>query len=247
MSEYNDPLAMCESQVRELRVLKQAIVTDEDQLKIEKEQIIHALSIAQHRIHTIDDGIIRKRVETVAFNRAIEEMLKAYEQIVLTTDSLLTVAQVRLSLSLPLSSSCLYWQPFSPIYFIPSFSSRFRAHLSRSFVRSSLFLPSFSFPLSQNIDRNDNGNTTGNGNVSDSDYEESEESEEESNEGDESEEEEEEESEDEASESRRRRERMAKSNASSGSGNNTKTKEGQRALGKQKAPARSPPGPRVIR
>jgi hypothetical protein len=75
-----------------MRLLKDSVANEEDQLNLEKAQLLHCISIAQMRMKKIDDGIVRKKAECDAFDRAIEGMSTAFDAIVETTDELLHVA-----------------------------------------------------------------------------------------------------------------------------------------------------------
>jgi len=48
--------------------------------------------IAQHKVQALDDSIVRKRVSIQAFDKAINGLANAFDQILFTTDQLLHIA-----------------------------------------------------------------------------------------------------------------------------------------------------------
>jgi len=68
------------------------IPSRQEQLNVERQQIIHAIMIAQHKVQALDDSIVRKRVSIQAFDKAINGLANAFDQILFTTDQLLHIA-----------------------------------------------------------------------------------------------------------------------------------------------------------
>ncbi|GMI31501.1 hypothetical protein TrRE_jg5213 [Triparma retinervis] len=92
MSVFEDPLALCEQQTIQMEKEREVIITEEEQLNVERQQIVHAITIAQHKVQSLDDSIVRKRVSIQAFDKAINGLANAFDQILFTTDQLLHIA-----------------------------------------------------------------------------------------------------------------------------------------------------------
>jgi len=79
-------------ETRCLRSLKEEVEGEEEQLNLEKAQLLHCVAVAQQQMKLLDDSVVRKKAECDAFDRAIDGMSTAFDHIVETTDELLHIA-----------------------------------------------------------------------------------------------------------------------------------------------------------
>jgi len=90
--EFEDPLLLCEVKLAEMKQLKEISLAEESQLQLERDQVLHAITVAQHQVRVHDDVIVRKRVEKQAYERAELGIASAYDQIVLSTGDIVDIA-----------------------------------------------------------------------------------------------------------------------------------------------------------
>ncbi|GMI17256.1 hypothetical protein TrLO_g13399 [Triparma laevis f. longispina] len=90
--EFHDPIAMCEQKTIDLTAAKEELILEEEILLTERDQIRHAVMVANQKIRELDDSIVRRRVQMTLFDRAISGLLSGFDSIVYTTDQLLGMA-----------------------------------------------------------------------------------------------------------------------------------------------------------
>lgn len=92
MSEFLDPLVLCETKLSELKEAKSSLELSNEVLRTERDQVLHAIKVAQALVGKHDDAIVRKRVEKQAYERAEGGIATAYDQIVLSTGDIVDIA-----------------------------------------------------------------------------------------------------------------------------------------------------------
>ena len=79
-------------EVTSLRELKSETIDETAALQLERDQIVHAISLATHNVRLLRDSIVRRNSELRAFDKAIDGMSEAFDGIVNTTDRLVNYA-----------------------------------------------------------------------------------------------------------------------------------------------------------